>query len=87
MGEFFPPPPNRFELKVIIMLIVLSILISTGLFWGVRDKPVSNDKQIIDSLQTELMDLKIINGRNEYILEKVGELDSTILSKASSNVE
>ena len=72
-----------------IVLGVIMVLMSVIYYYSINS--VSKGKRIqreyIDSLQDELLILKIDNGRYEIILDNIWQVDSNIIINATKNIE
>jgi hypothetical protein len=72
-----------------IILGVIMVLMSVIYYYSIDS--VSKGKRIqreyIDSLQDELLILKIDNGRYEIILDNIWQVDSNIIINATKNIE
>ena len=78
------------EIKVVIALIILSALMALGIMYLVHKSNGSEPtitSTSCDSLQNELMEMKIELGRNEIIIERLIEHDSTAVIEAMKNLE
>lgn len=77
------------EIKVILALIILATLLALGIMHLVHKSDVEPTITTTncDSLQNELMEMKIELGRNEIIIERLIEHDSTAVIEAMKNLE
>lgn len=79
------------ELTIIVLSIFALILFSVfGISKILSCKPIpikDSEYTIEDSLRSEISFLQIENGRYQIIIDRIYELDSNLVNKASRNLE
>ena len=79
------------ELIIVVLSIFLFILFAVfGISRILNNQPIQKDSTEIsveDSLAGEINILKIENGRYQIIMDRLYELDSNLVNKATENLE
>ena len=79
------------ELTIVVLSIFLFILFAVfGISRILNNQPIQKDSTEIsveDSLAGEINILKIENGRYQIIMDRLYELDSNLVNKATENLE
>jgi len=79
------------ELTILVLSIFSLILVSVfGISRILNNKPIqkgSIEISLVDSLNNEILYLQIENGRYQIIMDRLYELDSNLVNKATENLE